>query len=653
MRTAGAYLAIALAAGVATGCATTGFAAPRRGPPAQAGAAEQMQEAAVAALRRNDPASANRLLTRALQRDPENPTLHALNGLAHHQRVRDGQREHFQLAETAYLVSLQSQRDSFPVALELARLYVENGRYGAGKRAAAYALDLEPGSAEALQALAAAAYYDGDLELAAWAAAEARPDDAAMAPIRPLVFAAAGLPAEADQALAQGLAAGAIPDQRREALARRLGQWRDLHVQAAFQRPAGTLPDAPPGAIGGAAPAQAPASLPGLPLADPPDAPAPEPASGAASYAWWDCQQQLNPGGFAAPPPSFSYGYGASTSADETSALPALPAPCRGQPLPRMAMVDAVILRTDDTRSATNGVNLLKNLSAYVGNGITVTRSWSTGQPATKTSVVTQNLGLGSSVGGVLSYSLNIANATEQRAEILAQPTLLALDRQPAQFFSGSNVTIALNGGPGSYGSVQNQPVGVSLSVTPTFVDDDSMLVSVKAVRSFFEETADSATFAQSVQTSRNMVTANVLLRFDQTLVLSGLSEREVTSIDSRTPLLGDIPGVQHLFAAKEDRDYTRSVVIMLTPRRVPGLEAQLAEAAAAATPEPAALRDARARARTGLAEQWPNLTAALAHMDRNRLFRALRAGDIDVRGWRERDRVEQALNDFTRLLAF
>ena len=144
---------------------------------------------------------------------------------------------------------------------------------------------------------------------------------------------------------------------------------------------------------------------------------------------------------------------------------------------------------------------------------------------------------LGTSAAAGIAYSLNLFNVTESRADVLARPTLVVLDRKSSQFFSGSTISVALGVGVGGTGSVIDKPVGVSLSVTPTFVNKNTMLLAVKATRSYIEPGNNNSTFAQVMQTSRNTVTADVLIDYGQTLVLNGLSERELDDSSSGVPV--------------------------------------------------------------------------------------------------------------------
>ncbi|RAK54248.1 hypothetical protein DJ017_06780 [Phenylobacterium soli] len=647
-----------LAIGVACSIGLQGAPAVAAGQAAEAAAAsrpapqrEALSEPArlgLEALKRGDLAEANRQFAMALARDPRNPGLNSLNALAYQRRFEAGERDLFGLAETGYRAALDARQDSLPLALQLARLYFDDGRWAEAEQAAAYALDVEPHAPDALRLLAASAYYAGDVQLALWAVEDARKRglaDRDIAAIRPLVYAQAGLDEPARQALGEAVAAGAVAPARQARLDRRIDQWRDLWTDAAFKTAA-------------AAPVTAPVVAPAAAAPTTPPPPAPVDAA-PASLAWWDCQQQLTqtltiPNTLPQVPTystSTTSIVTAPSTADETSALPPLPAPCRGRPLPRMAMMDTVILRTDDIRTDGHGLNLLDGLSFFVGDSISLSKTITNGV-VTKQRTWSRGVSLGDAADSGIAYSLNIANASNERTDVLARPSLLALDRQPAMFFSGSTVSVALISPQGGGGTIQDKPVGVSLSVTPTFVDDDTMLVSVKAVRSFFEETAPSATFAQSVQTSRNMVTANVMMRYGQTLILSGLSEREEASTDSRTPVLGKAPGLQYLFRRRDSRDFTRSVVILLTPRRVREYQDEGADALKLGT-EPPLMAETRGRAARDLAAMQPNLPVALKQMDRNRLYRAARTGDVELPHNDGSNGLDGLFHDFANLIYY
>jgi type II secretory pathway component GspD/PulD (secretin) len=160
-----------------------------------------------------------------------------------------------------------------------------------------------------------------------------------------------------------------------------------------------------------------------------------------------------------------------------------------------MAVFDVVLIRTEDTSNSSHGINLLDGLNLFFSQ---TSQTQLTGSIAAVTQTTIRSLGAGP--GTAISYSLNIANAGDSRSEVLARPTLVALDRQPSAFFSGRNLTLGISGQAGGSSTLSDRPIGISLSLTPTFVSDESMLVSVRVARSFFEQVNESVNFPTSFQ---------------------------------------------------------------------------------------------------------------------------------------------------------
>ena len=57
-------------------------------------------------------------------------------------------------------------------------------------------------------------------------------------------------------------------------------------------------------------------------------------------------------------------------------------------------------------------------------------------------------------------------------------------------------------------------------------------------------------------------------MKFDDTLIISGLSEKETEKLNDGVPFLQDLPVLQHLFRHEDTLDFTKSVLILLTPRK-------------------------------------------------------------------------------------
>lgn len=354
-------------------------------------------------------------------------------------------------------------------------------------------------------------------------------------------------------------------------------------------------------------------------------------------------------------------GFGSNSTSqiggEETSNLSALPTPCYGEPLPKMVMIDAVLLRTEDAVSSSYGLNLLNGLNVFFGNSFTNTKSDVNGTSTGSTRTITR--GLGTSTSASLSYSLNIANAATNRNEVLARPTLLGIDRLPSTFFSGQTATIAIPGTAGGTGTVAEKPIGVSLSITPTFIDEETLMLSVKAVRSFVEPNVSSSTQV-ILSTSRNSVNANLIAKFGDTIILSGLTEREIVRGDSGVPVLKDIPGIQYMFQNYVSTDFFRTVMIMISLRKPVMGDEQIQGVAL----------EKETREKTGRPQRkkyafyWriadyekilslaaPNLDHALETLETNNLYQSFKSKDLTDTNWAAKPKLDRFLNQLGDLI--
>ena len=175
---------------------------------------------------------------------------------------------------------------------------------------------------------------------------------------------------------------------------------------------------------------------------------------------------------------------------------------------------------------------------------------------------------------GYLNYSLNIANALYTKNEVIARPVLSAIDRLPSIFFSGATYSIKVGGVNSS--TLVDKPVGVALSVTPTFLDDDKILLSIRASRSFIQ---DSANTNVALMQTRNAVNASALVSYGQTFVLNGLVEREIDATSNGVPFLQDIPILQYFFKNSKTLDYSRQILTLVTVRKLVDSDESIAKA--------------------------------------------------------------------------
>jgi type II secretory pathway component GspD/PulD (secretin) len=322
-----------------------------------------------------------------------------------------------------------------------------------------------------------------------------------------------------------------------------------------------------------------------------------------------------------------------------------------------MSVIDVVILRTEDQIVNSYGLNVLNGLNYFFGAFRNSNNS--NGSVTTLNTDFSGIGGVGSSSNGAsaLSYSLNIANSTNNRNEVLARPSLIALDRLPSTFFSGDSISIPISANAGGVSQLVDKQIGVSLSVTPTFIDDETLILSLKAVRSFAELPLV-GTSGAALSVSKNSVTANVIARYGETIILSGLNERELIRGDSGIPILKEIPGLQYLFSQNISTDYFRTVAIMVTPRKPISNETDRALAMKERTESEGQSRTKKysfhwriEEYEKYLSKAAPNFDAAIDGLYTNNLYNSFKSRDLIDTNWARKPKLEQFLHNLGEVL--
>jgi len=607
---------------------------------------------------------ASRLFNAGLKFAPTDAQLHFLNGLAYHLQYIAGNEPALGLAVTGYELALTNDPAHYHAALQLGRLLFEAKQAAKSLEAFRRATEIDARSGDAYLGLASSAYYTHDpnrAQAAAKMAVSLAPGSADALRALAMSNAAAGNDQEAKKAAMRYAIVERDPKAQARLVAR-LEQWSEWHVaaQSGKVKPNPESEAAtgikPEGQSGGPAPSFA---------ASPAAGAAPKPPAGSARKAWFECQEGGDlPGGtpFGSGPaslPSFQSGSFSGTEADIAPTLP-LPSPCEGAGPPPMVVLDVAFIRTEDTASTAHGVNLLRSLTYAFGINRTV-RDITRQNDGVGSREITVSRERQSGTGGVdalITYSLNIANATDNRSEVLARPSLVALDRVPSTFFSGRNVTLGVSGQAGGASLVTDRPVGVGLAVTPTFIDAETVALAIRVQRSFIEDVNLNINFNQSLQSSRNLVSANVVLKMGQTLILSGLSEQETQRTTSGVPLLKDIPLLQYLFSERTTQNFTSSVLVLITPR-APVMDSEVMSRTLShidTLPDPEkrkyrALIESTMKAKPG--EVPYNIEGAYRHALGNTLFLQYRSGDLSLQHWSKPPRLDEFFRELRELLYY
>lgn len=175
-------------------------------------------------------------------------------------------------------------------------------------------------------------------------------------------------------------------------------------------------------------------------------------------------------------------------------------------------------------------------------------------------------------VGEILDLRvLARALETDADANILSTPNLLTMDNEEAKIVVGQNVpfvtgSFAQATGTGAtvnpFQTVERRDVGLTLRIKPQVAEGDSVKLKI------FQEVSDiqNAAFAAGVITNKRSIESTVLAQDGQIIVLGGLIEDDVQSVQDKIPLLGDIPGLGLLFRYETRTRMKTNLMIFLRP---------------------------------------------------------------------------------------
>lgn len=125
---------------------------------------------------------------------------------------------------------------------------------------------------------------------------------------------------------------------------------------------------------------------------------------------------------------------------------------------------------------------------------------------------------------------------------------------------------IVIEGGVAGSGSVQPLDTGINLEVTPIFLDENTIQMRVFAQWTFLEsdlsQVSSIITGTSFAKTSKTFITSNLTLKYDEAMILSGLSDQEKEKLDDKTPEPGDILLIQYLFRNKTATKSKKTVIV-------------------------------------------------------------------------------------------
>ncbi|MBX3383830.1 MAG: hypothetical protein KF864_10035 [Phycisphaeraceae bacterium] len=172
----------------------------------------------------------------------------------------------------------------------------------------------------------------------------------------------------------------------------------------------------------------------------------------------------------------------------------------------------------------------------------------------------------------VLQSNVNVnvllqALAEKTGVSLISEPKIFTSDNQEASFFDGQDIPFITNSQITDQGntiqSFDYRAVGISLRARPriTVNGDVDLRVNVE-----LSSIVPGQTLFGGFIVSRRETTTQLIVKDQQTIVISGIMRQEDTDIVRKVPILGDIPILNFLFRSKERTKINSELLIFITP---------------------------------------------------------------------------------------
>ncbi|MFK8029207.1 MAG: type IV pilus secretin PilQ [Gammaproteobacteria bacterium] len=154
----------------------------------------------------------------------------------------------------------------------------------------------------------------------------------------------------------------------------------------------------------------------------------------------------------------------------------------------------------------------------------------------------------------------------EGRGEIISTPRVITANQKEARIEQGVEIPFQEAASSGAT-TTQFKKAVLALTVTPLITPDDRIIMDLIVSQDSVGESVPSATggFVPSIDTRE--VETQVLVSNGETVVLGGIYETEEREINSKVPVLGDLPVLGAMFRTTQKVSNKSELLIFVTPR--------------------------------------------------------------------------------------
>jgi type IV pilus assembly protein PilQ len=154
----------------------------------------------------------------------------------------------------------------------------------------------------------------------------------------------------------------------------------------------------------------------------------------------------------------------------------------------------------------------------------------------------------------------------EGRGEVISSPRVITANAKQATIEQGVEIPYQEASSSGAT-TTQFKDALLRLTVTPQITPDDRIILDLVVTKDSVGQqvTTERGGSVPSIDTRK--VETQVLVNNGQTVVLGGIYETEIIELETKVPLLGDIPLLGYLFKNTSYKSKKSELLIFVTPK--------------------------------------------------------------------------------------
>lgn len=151
-------------------------------------------------------------------------------------------------------------------------------------------------------------------------------------------------------------------------------------------------------------------------------------------------------------------------------------------------------------------------------------------------------------------------------SKTISNPSILCVNNKESSIYVGKTLSIATGSINATTGSTTNSfkrdDIGLSLKIKPRVSSQDKVTLAVETI---LENVIGVDDNNQPITTKQTVITESIL-RHGESIVIGGLVKTYMQEIETKVPLLGDIPILGWFFTYTNEEEQQDNLLVLLTP---------------------------------------------------------------------------------------